>query len=115
MKTVIKNPVKLTVTGDPVILTVVIGDGQLGGTNVQFEGDPNPLAQGDITGLKLGSKANLANKTLDVTSVVHAISPTTDVSETDRFSGTDQNNFEYDDTVDNSGDFYTLTRKYQFQ
>ena len=58
-----------TLTGGRVRLTVVIGDGQLGGSSLQLDGKPlGPT--GDITDERIGTRAALHGKSLEVRTLV---------------------------------------------
>ncbi len=49
-----------------VILTITIGDDQIGGSVVKFRGDNHILRVGTVQGLNLGKGGTLIGKTLEV-------------------------------------------------
>jgi len=53
-----------------IFLTIFIGYAQMGASQVQFAGDPAPIAKGTITHLALGNSNSLKGKTLEILSKV---------------------------------------------
>ncbi|MDR3680901.1 MAG: hypothetical protein P4L41_13130 [Flavipsychrobacter sp.] len=106
---------KLQITQPNVFLTITIGNRQIGGNQLQFDGNPNIFAKGDISNLNLGSAADLGGKTLTIiTNVLDANDSSQGIVVTFSFHGTNAAPIQYTNTVDNNGDILSLTTKYSF-
>jgi len=117
IKTQNQPVVDITVSDvDQVNLTIQIGDAQLGGSLVRFQGDPNILAEGDANDVFIGTGADLKGKTLLVTTNVVDVNPATlDISIDHNFSAGNQASASLRDAVDNPGDFFSWVTSYNFK
>ena len=107
--------VNVTITQDVVYLTITVGNYQIGGSMVQIEGAPNPVAKGNISHLLLGKKTDLQGKKLKViTTVLDSNTATNNIVITTGFTGTSTSPIVTQDTVDNQGDYYVQNAEYAF-
>lgn len=101
--------------GGHVILTVTIGNAQLGASIVTIKGDTNIIAKGDITKLDLGASSDLKGKTLNVlTNTLDTNVASNAMITTYTFSGTNPAIAADTNTVDNDGDVYSLSFDFTF-
>ena len=68
------NAFERTLTSGPVTLTIVIGDGQLGGSSLKLSRKPFGPA-GDIVAVEIGSAAALRNRALEVRTLIADVNP----------------------------------------
>lgn len=108
----------INLTVDPaahIILSIGIGDGQIGGNVVKFQGGANPIKKGEISKLDLGLGSDIKGKTLVVvTNILDVNSATMNVSATYDFVGCTPEETVFKDAVDNAGDIYSLTNNFIF-
>lgn len=98
----------------PIFLTVTIGDNQVGGTTVVFDGNSIGPVNGEITNLQIGNAGdNLQYKLLICTTDIKDINPATNkTSVTYTLSGGEQSeDFPFTIDVDQQGGFamYSIT------
>lgn len=98
----------------PVYLTVTIGDSQVGGTTVMFNGQSIGPASGDINNLQIGSTGdNLQYKLLICTTNIKDINPATNhTSVTYTLAGGEQTQsfpFEIDASQNGGFAIYSIT------
>ena len=107
---------QVTLTADAnstVVLSVTIGNGQIGGNVVSLNG--TQLAKGTISNLSLGTGASLSGKTLTVVTNVLDVNPATNkIAITHFFYNAEPAVQTQNDTVDDDGDVYSLTATYLF-
>ncbi len=99
--------------GSTVVLSITIGNGQIGGNVVSLNGQP--LAKGTISNLSLGLGSALAGKVLTIVTNVLDVNPATNkIAITHFFYNAEPAVQTQLDTVDEDGDVYSLTATYQF-
>jgi len=100
---------------DNVILNITVGNAQLGGSLVQFEGNPTILAKGKVENLNLGTKASLQGKTLLVTTNIMDVNDATNgVVVTYFFHACQPPVVTFNDIVDNPGDIFSFNIQFKF-
>jgi len=105
---------QLTANGH-IVLTVSIGNAQLGASIVTMKGDANIIAKGDITKLDLGAATDLKGKTLNVlTNTLDTNDASNAMITTYTFSGTSPAIAADTNTVDSDGDVYSLSFDFTF-
>jgi hypothetical protein len=116
IKTKIQNPVDITVSDTELVkLSVTIGNAQIGGSIVQFDGDPKVLAKGDVDGLSLGQGIELRGKKLLVTTnVLDSNTSTMRIAVKHQFENGRPAEARLSDKVDNSGDIFSWVTTYNF-
>ncbi|MBN9382032.1 MAG: hypothetical protein J0H74_14790 [Chitinophagaceae bacterium] len=98
-----------------VILTITIGNAQLGANVLQFKGAPDVFAKGTITNLDLGPGLALRGKTLNIITNILDHNPSTNgVVATYFFSGCTPSASLFSDTVDNDGDIFSVSTDFIF-
>jgi hypothetical protein len=108
----------VTVTVDKtadVYLDITIGNAQIGGSVVRFNGNTTIIGKGAITNLNLGLGQALVGQTIQVvTNVLDVNSVTNGIVVTNYFHNSNPATFPYNDTVDNDGDIFSLTTQFTF-
>ena len=100
---------------DDVILTITIGNAQIGASLVRFKNNPDLLGKGEIHNLNLGSKAALAGKTVTVTTnILDANEQTNGVVVTYFFHACQPPVTTFHDKVDNDGDIFSFIVDFNF-
>lgn len=100
---------------EDVILTITIGNAQIGASLVRFKNSPNLLGKGEIQNLNLGSKAALAGKTVTVTTnILDANEQTNGVVVTYFFHACQPPVTTFHDKVDNDGDIFSFIVDFNF-
>jgi len=112
-----QNPVDITVSDASVVkLTVIVGNAQIGGSIVQFDGDPKILAKGGVNGLPLGQGINLKGKKLLVTTNVLDSNPSSmRIAVKHQFENGTPAEARLSDKVDNAGDTFSWVTTYNFK
>jgi hypothetical protein len=105
-------------SNSPILLTIIIGNRQIGGSVVEFEGE-EPLDKGRIKKLELGKGKAIFDKILLVQSnILDSNTVTNKVVVTHRFHyENDEIIGEYviEDEVDNHKDIFSVIAKYTFK
>lgn len=101
-----------------ILLSIIIGNRQIGGSVVEFEGD-EPLDKGRIKKLDLGKGKEIFDKVLLVQSnVLDSNAVTNKIVITHRFHYENEdiiNEFVIEDEVETHKDIFSLTAKYTFK
>jgi len=99
-----------------VLLTVTIGNAQIGGNVVRFKDAPVLLAKGEITRLVIGNGSELVGKTLKiVTNILDVNEQTNKIVVTYFVEGCTPLVTVFNDTVGNEGDIFSLTVEFTFK
>lgn len=108
-------PVKVNLE-TPILLTVTIGNAQIGGNVVRWKNNPNILAKGEIKNLRLGMGMDIKGKTLKVTTNVLDVNEATNgIVINHYFHNCTPPLFTYVDKVEKDGDIYQLITEYTFK
>ncbi|HVI44727.1 MAG TPA: hypothetical protein VM802_07650 [Chitinophaga sp.] len=112
-----KETTDLTVNpGSDVILTITIGNAQIGASIVRFDKDETVLAKGDISNLHLGKAEELAGKTLKVTTnILDANSLTNGIVATYGFGSCIPAVVTFKDEVKTDGDIISFILDFNFR
>ena len=95
-----------------ILLSIVVGDAQIGSSYVQLEGDKDKKGEGQISNLALGTGEEVRGKTLAVKSVVTDVNDATNsTSITYRVGGQELSQTA---TVDQEGDSVIYRATIQF-
>jgi len=115
-KTKKNPPVNVSVSDtENVILTITIGNADIGGSEVKFGDSPDVLIRGKVTDFLVGKGAALRGRTLEITTNVLDVNPGTNkIVVTHDFDNANPSKSRYDDSVDADGDIYTLITSYVF-
>lgn len=106
---------QVTSNSSDVLLTVTIGNAQIGGSLVQWDDDSTILAKGEITNLNLGNGNSIKGKKLKlITNVLDANDQTNGIVVTNFFHNCNPQFDTFDDNVDDDGDIYQITTNYTF-
>jgi len=98
-----------------VLLTVTIGNAQIGGSIVINKSSGLQIAKGEISNLVIGSDATLKGKALIITTRILDVNPNTNgIVVTYFFGNATPVTLSYNDTVDNDGDIFVLTLNISF-
>lgn len=101
-------------TGD-VLLTITIGNAQIGGSVVKIKNTSTILGKGEIANLRIGTKADLKGKTITViTNILDANEQTNGVVVTYFFHACQSPVTTFNDKVDNDGDIFSFTVDFNF-
>jgi hypothetical protein len=99
----------------PVILTVTIGNAQIGGNVVRWKGSQQILAKGNIENVSLGNGANIRGRVLRITTNVLDVNPSTNgVVINHYFHNAQPALFPFSGVVDHESDIYQLIADYLF-
>jgi hypothetical protein len=102
-------------TSKTVILTIEIGNAQIGGSGLNWTGSTDSLGKGEITGLNLGKGSDVKGKSLDLfTNVLDSNSQTNKVVVTYTFENGNPSTVVLNDSVDNDGDIMSFVNKITF-
>lgn len=100
---------------ETILLTVTIGNAQIGGNVIRFKGSSDVIAKGEILNLSLGTGAGLIGKTLRVTTNILDVNPQTNgVVVVYFFSGCTPPVTVFHDKVDNDGDICSFQVDFNF-
>ena len=100
---------------DDVLLTITIGNAQIGGSVVKLKNTATVLAKGEIQNLKLGKKADLQGKTLTITTnILDANEQTNGIVVTYFFHACQTPVTTFNDKVDNDGDVFSFVVDFNF-
>lgn len=108
--------VKMVADGtDTVILTITIGNAQIGGSVVKNKTTSTIIGKGEIQNLTLGTKAELKGKTITVTTnILDANEQTNGVVVTYFFHACQPPVTTFNDKVDNDGDIFSFIVDFNF-
>ena len=99
-----------------VVLTITIGNAQIGASAIRFKDSSVILAKGEIKKCKLGKGSSLVGTTLLVTTNILDSNDLTDgVVATYFFGGSQPAVVTFDDKVDNDGDIFSFLLEFNFQ
>lgn len=108
-------PVKVNLD-TTVLLTVTIGNAQIGGNVVRWKSNPNILAKGEIKNLNLGLGVDIRGKILKVTTNVLDVNEVTNgIVIVHYFHNGNPSSFTYEDRVEKDGDILQLVTEYTFK
>ena len=100
---------------DNVILTITIGNAQIGGSVVKIKNTSTQLGKGEIENLRLGTKAELQGKTITVTTNILDVNQATNgVVVTYFFHACRPPVVMFNDKVDNDGDIFSFVVDFNF-
>jgi len=115
IKTKTNTPVNITVSQAEVILSIIIGNAQIGGSQVKFQNEAAILIKGEVKGFSLGPGTGLKNKTLEIITNVLDVNPgTNNIVITHQFANGVPDKTVSGGTVDNAGDIFSLISTYHF-
>jgi hypothetical protein len=98
-----------------VFLTVTIGNAQIGGTLVQWVGQPGHIGKGIIQNLYLGKGHEIAGNNLDLFTNVLDVNPATNgVVVTYYLHNCEPDAFTLSGRVDNEGDIFSFATQVNF-
>ncbi|MBS1563330.1 MAG: hypothetical protein JST39_03025 [Bacteroidetes bacterium] len=108
--------VKLAADGtDDVLVTITIGNAQIGASIVKNKSTGDILAKGEIQNLKLGSKKDLQGKTITITTnILDTNDQTNGVVVTYFFHACNPPVTTFNDKVDNDGDIFSFIVDFNF-
>ncbi len=99
-----------------ILLTVTIGNAQIGGNVIRWKNNPNILAKGEIKNLNLGLGMDLKGKTLKITTNVLDVNEATNgIVINHYFYNENPSLFTYENRVQNDGDIFQLIAEYTFK
>jgi beta-lactam-binding protein with PASTA domain len=102
--------------GDSILLSIIIGNAQIGSSSVKFKYNSTILAKGEINDLLIGTGADIRGKTLRVaTRVLDANTATNKVVITHRFDNGTPADSVYEDEIPEGQDVFTLLVDYNFE
>ena len=115
----IKKSIKtVELTTDPdqeIILTITIGNAQIGGSVVRYKNASTIIGKGEITNLQLGPGADIIEKTLKVTTNVLDVNEQTNgIVVKYFFSGCTPAVTVFHDVVENDGDIFSFQVSFIF-
>jgi hypothetical protein len=98
------------------LLTITIGNAQIGGSVVRFKNSAGIIGKGEIKNLQLGMGAELSGKTLKVTTNILDVNEQTNgIVVTYFFSGCTPAVTVFHDTVANDGDIFSYLVDFNFK
>ena len=98
-----------------VLLTISIGNAQIGGSVVRFKNSSVIIGKGEIKNLKLGMSGELSGRTLKVTTNILDINEQTNgIVVTYFFNACTPAATVFHDTVDNDGDVFSYQVEFNF-
>jgi hypothetical protein len=117
VKKVIKTDISVKVNLDtPILLTITIGNAQIGGNVVRWKNSQTILAKGEIKNLNLGLGVDIRGKTLKVTTNVLDVNEATNgIVINHYFYNGSPSLFTYEDRVEKDGDILQLITEYTFK
>ena len=99
-----------------VLLTITIGNAQIGGNVVKFKNSSDVIGKGEIINLELGMGADLSGRTLKVTTNILDVNEQTNgIVVTYFFSGCTPAATMFHDKVDNDGDIFSYLVEFNFK
>lgn len=102
-------------TDADVILTITVGNAQLGSSVMRFKGSSDIIAKGEIKKCNLGSGSNLKGKILLVTTnILDSNNMTNGIVVTYYFASCDPVATTFDDEVKSDGDIFSFLLEIQF-
>jgi len=100
---------------DDVLLTITIGNAQIGGSIVKIKTPSTVLGKGEIQNLKLGKKEDLQGKTITVTTNILDVNEQTNgIVVTYFFHACQAPVAMFNDKVDNDGDIFSFIIDFNF-
>ena len=110
----IEPPVNLRVNkNNDVLLTITIGNAQVGGSVVRYKGASEPIGKGEIKNLNLGNGGVINGKILKITTnVVDVNEFTNGMVIAFFFHNATPVTFFYSDGVNNDGDIFSLQTEF---
>jgi hypothetical protein len=113
----IETPRNIIVQKDQtILLSVIIGNQQIGSSTVKFKFTSVILAKGEITNLEIGKGSDIIGKTLRVaTRVLDANTATNKVSVIHRFDNASPADSLFEDELAEGQDVFTLLVDYKFE
>jgi len=100
---------------DDVLLTITIGNAQIGGSVVKIKNTATILGKGEIQNLRLGKKTDLQGKTITVTTnILDANEQTNGIVVTWFFHACLPAVTTFNDKVDNDGDIFSFIVDFNF-
>jgi hypothetical protein len=101
---------------EKVLLTITIGNAQIGGNFIKFKNSSDVLAKGEVQNLDLGTGSGLIGKTLKITTnILDANDQTNGVVVTYFFHSCTPPVTVFNDSVDNDGDVFSFLVEFNFQ
>jgi hypothetical protein len=104
---------------EKVFITVIVGNQQIGGSILQYKGEPEPFEKGRIKEVELGKGAKLTGKELLIeTNVLDSNTATNKIVVRHVFKndkGNEIAKFEYEDEVVTHRDILSLKTQYNFK
>lgn len=101
--------------GLDVLLTITVGNAQIGGSIVKWVDENTILKKGAIVNLNLGKGSEIIGKVLEITTnILDVNSQTNGVVTTNYFHNTKKLSKSFSDTLDNDGDVFSLTQTINF-
>jgi hypothetical protein len=98
-----------------ILLTITIGNAQIGGNVVRIKNAPDTLGKGEIENLDLGLGSDLIGKTLKVTTNILDVNDQTNgIVVTYFFHNCDPAATMFHDTVKNDGDIFSFIVEFNF-
>jgi len=100
---------------DNVIVTITIGNAQIGGSVVKIKNTSTVIGKGEIQNLNLGTKAELKGKTITITTnILDTNEQTNGVVVTYFFHACTVPVTTFNDKVDNDGDIFSFIVDFNF-
>jgi hypothetical protein len=104
---------------EKIFITVIVGNQQIGGSILQYKGEPEPFEKGRIKDLELGKGSKLEGKALLIqTNVLDSNTATNKIVIRHVFKNDKGNEiikFEYVDEVATHRDIFSLQTQYNFK
>ncbi len=99
-----------------IMLTVTIGNAQIGASVMRLKGSSEVIAKGEIENLDLGMGSDLVGKTLKITTnILDMNDQTNGIVVTYYFHNCTPPVVVFDDTVDNDGDIFSFLIEVNFK
>ena len=99
-----------------VLLTITIGNAQIGGSIIKWKDETNILKKGKISNLNLGKGSEIIGKTLEViTNILDVNTQTNGIVTTNYFHNTNELGKSFFDSVDNHGDAFSFEQEVKFK
>jgi len=103
-------------TPDSILLTITIGNAQIGGSVVRWKNSQEIIGKGEIKNLNLGTGTTLKGRVLKVTTNVLDVNEQTNgIIINDYFYNSGKPLFTFEDRVNNDGDILQLITEYNFK
>lgn len=99
-----------------VLLTITIGNAQIGGNIVKWKQDNDMLGKGEVKNLNLGKGSDIIGKTLEITTnILDVNTQTNGIVTTNYFHNTTELTKAFSDSVDNHGDVFSFVQEVEFK